>query len=146
MAEHAESVLYKQPNQKQRVFLDYTIDILLYTVILGTFAEYTPWFYIDSFSLILLTAVVLKIVLASIISLEHAVTRYFNKKEGTIFKILNIIIVFSILFFSKFLIIELIDILFGSHVEIQGFVPLVLLIITMIVSRKLLVVVYKRLE
>lgn len=132
-------------SKKQATFVDWTIDLLIYIVILNLFAEYSSAFYFDTFTITIFTAVVLKGLLKVIISLEHKVSHFFKQKEGEIYRYLNIIIAFLILFLSKFLILEVIDIIFGPRVEIYGFIPLVVLIITMIVTRKILELIYNKL-
>jgi len=132
-------------NKRQETFLNWTLDIFIYTIILNLFAEYSADIYIHTFTLSLFTAVVLKILLSLIIRLEHSITQFFKKFTGRVYKVLNIIIVFSILFFSKFLIIEIINIIFGQYVEIKGFVTLVFMILAMIISRKLIEFIFKKL-
>lgn len=131
--------------RKKQVFLDWTMDLLIYITILNLFAEYSSSIYFETFTISILTAVVLKALLVLIIDLEHSVTKYFKKKKGDIYKYLNIIIAFLILFLSKFVILEIIDILFREKVEIEGFIPLVAMIIAMIATRKILDKIYKKL-
>ncbi len=132
-------------NRRQEIYVDWSLDLLLYIVILNLFAEYSDAFYFETFTVTILTAIVLKAFLILIMSLEHRVTSYYKKKEGKIYKYLNIISAFLILFLSKFVILEAIDIIFRHRVDIYGFIPLVVLIITMIAARKLMEFVYKNL-
>ena len=141
-AEQSKSVTI---NAKKQTFIDWTLDLLIYIIILNFFAEYSSSIYFETFTISVLTAIVLKILLVWVISLEHSVLSYFGKKKQNIYKYINIIVVFSILFFSKFLILEVIDILFGPYVEIKGFIPLVAMIIAMIVTRKVVEAIYKNL-
>ena len=76
---------------------------------------------------------------------EHRVQRYFERKEGTLFKILGYVVIFLILFLSKFLILEVVNLVFGDRVELGHFVQLVVLIVTMIVARQIAEWIYKRL-
>lgn len=119
--------------------------MLVYTVILNLFVEFSDAFVIDSFTISVLTAIVLKAFLDLILGLEHRVAAFFMAREGTFFRVLGILITFSILFLSKFVILEAIDIIFGDHVEISGFIPLVALIITMLVAEFLVHKIYGRL-
>jgi len=129
----------------QHLFLDWMTAVLVYTVILNLFVEYSDAFVIDSFTISVLTAIVLKAFLDIILGLEHRVAAFFMAREGTFFRVLGILITFSILFLSKFVILEAIDIIFGDHVEISGFIPLVALIITMLVAEFLVHKIYERL-
>lgn len=132
-------------NAKKQTFMDWTLDLLVYIVILNFFAEYSSSIYFETFTISVLTAFVMKALLNLIIGLEHSVSSYFGKKKENIYKYINLIAVVSILFFSKFVILEIIDILFGPYVEIEGFIPLVAMIITMIVARKVIEAIYKNL-
>ena len=131
--------------RSQNLFADWMTAVLVYTVILNLFVEYSDAFVIDSFTISVLTAIVLKAFLEMILRLEHRVATFFKAREGTFFRVLGILITFSILFFSKFVILEAIDIIFGDHVEISGFIPLVALIITMLVAELLVHKIYERL-
>lgn len=129
----------------QHLFLDWMTAVLVYTVILNIFVEYSDAFIIDSFTISVLTAIVLKAFLEVILRLEHRVAAFFGALEGTFYRLLGIVLAFSILFFSKFVILEAIDIIFGDHVEIGGFIPLVALIITMLVAEQIIHRIYERL-
>jgi hypothetical protein len=50
-----------------------------------------------------------------------------------------------ILFLSKFVFLAVIDIIFGSSVEISGFIGLVIIIVTMTVSKYLIDLLYAKL-
>ena len=131
--------------RSQHLFLDWMTAILVYTVILNLFVEYSDAFVIDSFTISVLTAIVLKAFLDIILGLEHRVASYFKAREGAFYRLLGIFFTLSILFLSKFVILEAIDIIFGDHVEISGFIPLVALIIAMLVADQLLHKIYERL-
>ena len=60
-------------------------------------------------------------------------------------RIVQVILTFAILFLSKFVILEAIDIIFGDHVELGGFIPLVGLIISMLVAERIVHLFYQRL-
>ncbi|MFC1710161.1 hypothetical protein ACFL0F_00680 [Patescibacteria group bacterium] len=132
-------------NRRQVLFYDWVLDLLIYIVILNLFMEYSSAIYFETFTLSIFTAVILKALLSLVISLEHKVRDFFKKYKGKAARYLYYLITFLILFFSKFVIIEVIDIIFGKQVEIYGFVPLVLMIIAMIASRKIIEQIYKKL-
>lgn len=131
--------------RNKKVFLDWTTDLLIYITILNLFAQYSSSIYFETFTISILTAIVLKALLVLIVDLEHSVLKYFKKKQGEIYKYIGGISMFLILFLSKFVILEIIDILFRERVEIKGFIPLVAMIITMIATRKILEKIYKEL-
>ena len=132
-------------SRKQLQFADWMTAILLYTIILNLFVEYAAAVIIDSFTISIFTAIVLKALLDIILRLEHRVSAYFGAREGTVNRVLQIVLTFAILFLSKFVILEVIDIIFGEHVELGGFITLVAMIITMLVSERVVHLIYGRL-
>ena len=52
---------------------------------------------------------------------------------------------FAILFFSKFVVLEVIDIVFGDRVTLGGFLEVLVLVLTMILARLGVAWVYRRL-
>ena len=129
----------------QYTYVTWYVDILIYTVVLNLFAEYVEAIWIESFTISLLTAILLKALLALIGRFEQRVHHYFAQKEGTGWKVLGLVTIFSILFLSKFLILEIVDLVFGDRVELGHFIEVVVLIISMIVARALADWIYKRL-
>ena len=132
-------------NRRQEQFVSWVVDILVYTVVLGIFVEYVDSVVIDSFTIMIGTAILLKALLAAIIGFEHRVNDYFKRRGGTLNRVLGIIATLSILFWSKFLILEAVDIVFGDHVELGGFFMIVALIIAMMAARAVIEFIYKRL-
>jgi hypothetical protein len=126
-------------------FSDFMADVLVYTIVLNLFVEYNDAIIIDSFTISIFTAVLLKVLLDVLVGFEHRVRAWFAAREGTFYRIAGPVTVFAILFGSKFLILEIVDIVFGDHVELGHFIDVVLLIITMIVARRLIGVIYQRL-
>ena len=84
-----KSVFSIEPNKRQLFFMDWVFDIFLYTLILGLFVEFSDGFKIDSFTFVILTAIVLKIALFVVIKLEHNVSEYFSKFDGKFYKFLK---------------------------------------------------------
>ena len=132
-------------NRRQERFVSWFVDILVYTVVLGLFVEYADTVVIDSFTIVILTAVLLKALLAVIVGFEHRVNDYFKQKSGTFNRVLGIASTIAILFGSKFVILEAVNIVFGDRVELGGFFMIVAIIIAMMLTGKLVELVYKRL-
>ena len=132
-------------NKRQMVFMDWTLDLLIYIIILNLFAEYSTRFYFESFTITFFVAFVLKVLLVLILKLEHGVGKFFSKYTSSIMKFLRIMITWAILFLSKFLILEVLDIIFGERIEIYGFIPILILIIALIAARQIIVAIYKKL-
>ena len=129
----------------QQRFALWMTDVLVYIVVLNLFVEHASAVVIDSFSISILTAVLLKLMLDALLGVEHRVSSYFAGKQGRVFRVLGPLSVFSILFFSKFLILEVVNFVFGDHVSLGHFVEIAAIIISMIVASKVLRAIYLRL-
>ena len=70
------------PSIRQRAFLRYFTATLVDLVVLGLFVEYWEHVVADSFTIILLAAVLLQVLLKLTIALEHRVAAYFNARQG----------------------------------------------------------------
>ncbi len=122
---------------RQLRFTSIAADVLIFVTILNLFVEYSYAIEIDSFTISILTAVVLKLLLDGITAAEHAVAEYLSARDRPLSKVLRVFAVWLILFLSKFMILEVVDFVFGDHVELGGFVEVTLLIIVMIVVQRL---------
>jgi len=141
-SEHEETITI---TENQRRFAGWMTDVLVFIVVLNLFVEYSESIVIDSFTISILTAVLLKALLDVLGGLEHRVAAYFRQREGRFSRALGIVAVFSILFLSKFVILEVVDVVFREHVELGHFIDVVLLIIAMIGARLLVQGLYERL-
>ena len=135
----------KPITRNQERFASWMSDVLVYIVVLNLFVEYVDAVVIDSFAISILTAVLLKLLLDVLVGVEHRVAHYFTRRGGTLFKVLGIVSTFLILFLSKFAILEVVDLVFGDHVELGHFVEIVALIIAMIAARLIFQRIYERL-
>jgi hypothetical protein len=125
----------------QDQYRSWASDVLVYTVVLNLFVEYNSAIIIDSFTISIFTAAVLKTMLDVLTVAEHKVGQFFGEYN----KWLGYIAMWLVLFLSKFVILEVIDIIFGEHVELGKFLDIVFLIITMMVVRELAARIYLRL-
>ena len=137
MASNDTAQAVTAPTRQQLVFFSWTKDILIYIVVLNLFVEYNAKIIIDSFTISIFTAIVLKILLEIILKLEHKVAAIFADR-----KILQILFVWLILFGSKFLILEVIDLIFGEHVELGKFLDVIVLVIALMVAREVVQRIY----
>jgi hypothetical protein len=117
----------------QERFMSWTSDVLVYTVVLNLFVEFSDAIVIDSFTISIFTAVVLKVMLDLLTSVEHRAQEFVARYS----KALSFLTTWLILFLSKFLILEVIDVIFGDHVDLGKFLDVVALVITMMVVREL---------
>ena len=126
-------------------FASWMTDVLVYIVVLNLFVEHASTVVIDSFSISILTAILLKLMLDALLGVEHRVSSYFAGRQGGLFRVLGPLSVFSILFFSKFLILEVVNFVFGDHVALGHFVEIAAIVISMIVASRVLRAIYVRL-
>ena len=129
----------------QQRFADWMTDVLVDVVVLNLFVEFVASVVIDSFWISILTAILLKLMLDAVVGLEHRVAGYFAAKEGTTYRALGLVSGFSILFLSKFVILEAVNLVFREHVELGHFIEIVAIIVGMLGARAVLDIAYRRL-
>jgi len=122
----------------QERFADWMRDVLVYTVVLNLFVEFADAIVIDSFMISIFTAVVMKVMLDLLTLVEHHVSHYFSK----IHKVLGFLSMWVILFLSKFVILEVIDVIFGDHVDLGKLLDVIVLVLALMISRALVVKAY----
>ncbi len=122
-------------SSRQRTFLSWVTDVLIYIVVLNLYVEYAPGTVIDSFTISILTAVLLKGMLDLITAGKYRVWSWTKEQESRKHKIAGLFGVWMILFFSKFLILEGVNLVFGDHVELGGFLDVMLLVLGMMLTR-----------
>jgi hypothetical protein len=126
----------------QLVYVGWTLTLLAYVVVLNLWVEFNPSVVIDSFIISIATSVVLLLLLVIILGLEHRVKHWFAQREGAFFRVLGTVSTLLILFLSKFVILEVIDFIFGEHVELGHFVDVLILVLLLIVAQKAMVYVW----
>jgi hypothetical protein len=137
------------PSIRQRVFMRYLTAILVDFAVLGLFVEYWEHVVVSSFTIMLLAAVVLQVLLKVTIVVEHAVAAYFNARPGGFNKFMRFFTAWLVLFGSKFVILEALVFAFGDHVSFggpfHGIVALIVVVVAMLVVEAVLVKLYRRL-
>ena len=137
------------PSNRQRLFNRYFSAALLDMAVLGLFAEYWRFVTIDSFTIILLTAVVLQVLLKATLALEHRVGAFFATRPGALMKFARIFTAWFILFSSKFVILGAIAIIFRDRVNfsgpLHGVVAFIVVVFVMLAAEELIVRFYRRL-
>lgn len=143
--------LAEGPSNNQRLFVRYFTGTLIDLVVLNLFAEY--WgdrVTISSFTVSLLAAVVLQVLLKGTIAVEHWVAGFFKGKSGGLMTFLRFFFAWLVLFGSKFVILEALSTLFGKNVHFtgafHGIVPLIIVVVVMLVAEEAVVRLYRRLN
>ena len=136
-------------SRRQRIFLSFTFAVLVDLTVLNLFDEFWDYVYIEYFSISLLAALLLQSLLRVTISIEHRVASYFKKQSGLKARILRGLSTWGILFGSKFVILEAINIAFGDDVlftgPIHGLVAFIVVVIAVIVAEQIFSWVYRSL-
>lgn len=107
-------------NTPQRLFVGYTLAVLVDLVVLNFFDEYWDFVNIESFTISLIAALLLQLLLKLSIGLEHKVADYFKQKSGTAPKVYRALSTYIILVGSKFVMLEAINLMFGDKVSFTG--------------------------
>lgn len=118
-SEKAEA-LENQKAPAELLFVGYTLAVLVDLTVINLFDEYWAYVSINSFSISLLAAVLMQVLLKLTIAGEHKLANYFKAKEGTAPKVMRGITTYIILVGSKFVILEIINIVFGDKVKFTG--------------------------
>lgn len=129
-------------SKKQGIFFSWMSDVLIYVVVLNLFVEYFPEVIIESFTVSILTAILLKILLDLVMGIEHNVHSFFEQREGAIYRLLGTVSLFAILFLGKLFILEVVNLVFGDHVELGHFIEVVALVLALMITRRLVQVFY----
>jgi hypothetical protein len=134
---------------RQMLFVRYFTAILIDLVVLNLFVEYSKHVEIDSFTISLLAALLLQVLLRLTIALEHRIAAYFNAKQGGVARFMRYFSAWLVLFGSKFVILEAVDLAFGETVAftgpIHGLVVLIIVLVTMVLAEEIIIRIYRRL-
>jgi hypothetical protein len=138
-------------NQRQRLFLIFTLFVLADLTVINLFDEYASnYFHISSFTASIVMAVILQILLVITIKIEHKIADFFKGKEGVINLILRILVTWALLFGSKIIMMKIVDLILGNKIEYygpyHGLGAFILIIIGMIIAENLLKKVFLSLK
>ena len=111
------------------------LDLFAYVVVLNLFIEYVPQVISETFTLSLLTAVLLKLVLEVVVFAKNKVKARYKEASTPAGKVVVAILLWVVLFGSKFVVLETVAFVFGDRVSLGGFFSVTALIIVLIVAR-----------
>ena len=137
------------PSIRQRLFLRYLTAVLVNLAVLNLFVEYWEYVTIASFTVSLLVALLLQILLKLTIAAEQWVAAYFNARRGGFARFMRFFGAWLVIFGSKFAMLEALDIAFGKKVEFGGpfggLLALIVVVVTMLAAEAAIVRLYRRL-
>jgi hypothetical protein len=111
------------------------VDVFVYVVVLNLAIEYVPSVISESFTLSLLTAILLKVALEVVIALKNRVIKRFHAattRRGRIAAALSLWVVAA---GSKLVVLELVALVFRDAVSLGGFISVTLLVVTLLLAR-----------
>ncbi|WP_344428185.1 hypothetical protein [Pseudonocardia ailaonensis] len=111
------------------------VDVFVYVVVLNLFIEYFPAAISETFTLSLVTAVLLKVVLEGVVAVKDRVKRRFLEATGPLGKVFAAVLLWAVLFGSKFLVLEVVALVLRGRVELGGFFSVTLLILVLMIAR-----------
>jgi len=139
----------QSPSTSQKLFIRYFTAILIDLVVLNLFVEYSQYVVVHSFTISLLAAVLLQVLLKLTLAVEHRIAAYFNAKKGGFAKFMRYLSAWLVLFGSKFVILEALAFTFGTKVHfggpIHGLVMLIVVVVVMLLAEEVVVRLVRRL-
>ena len=136
-------------NNRQLLYVRYFTAILIDLLVLNLFDEYWDKVQIDSFTISLLTAILLQIMLKITIKIEHRVGDYFKSKPGKFMKFMRYFSAWLILFVSKLMILEAVNMAFGDKVQFKGawhgVLAFIVVVMVMLIAEMMAVKINKKL-
>lgn len=111
------------------------IDLFVYVVVLNLAVEYLPAVISETFTLSLLTAVLLKATLELVLLIKGAVLARFRGASAAATKTVFALMLWVVAAGSKLVVLWLIDVVFSGSVSLGGFIPVTLLVVSLLVSR-----------
>ncbi len=132
------------------MFIGYTLAVLVDLTVINLFDEFWEYVSIPSFSISLLAAILMQLLLKLTIAGEHALANYFKKKDGITPKVLRGVTSYIILLGSKFVILEILNIAFGDRVSFtgpwNGVVAFIVLVVAILAAEFLVGKIYRILK
>ena len=137
------------PSTRQRWFVRYVLAVLIDLLVLNLFVEYWRHVEIDSFTVSVFAAILLQVLLRLTLALEHKLAEYFKSRPGGWAKFMRWFSAWLVLFGSKFVILEAIDVAFGDRVvfggPFHGLVAIIVVLFAMVLAEEIVVRIYRRL-
>ncbi|PFG39476.1 hypothetical protein ATJ97_1982 [Georgenia soli] len=111
------------------------VDVFVYVVVLNLAIEYVPSVISETFTVSLLTAVLLKVVLEVVVGIKSRLRGRLRAASTVGGKAIAVAMLWVLLVGSKFVVLEVVDLVFGDRVSLGGFVPVTLLILALLLAR-----------
>ncbi|KRA84371.1 hypothetical protein [Altererythrobacter sp. Root672] len=133
----------EMPTDRQRLIVHYLCGVLIDLVVLNLFDEFWDSVHVASFSWSLLAAVLMQAFLKGTNAIVHHLAVFFSARQGALMKVLRVFTAWLVLFLSKFVILEAIDMVFGDKVRFEGamdgLLPLMVVVTVMVIAEEAVV-------
>lgn len=111
------------------------IDVFVYVVVLNLAAEYVPVVISETFTMSLLTAVLLKVVLEVVVWAKDRVKDRFKAATTVVARLFSGLLLWALMIGSKFVVLALVGFFFADSVQLGGFWSVTGLILTLLLAR-----------
>lgn len=129
----------------QEFFQTMVTGVLLYSVVLGFFNDYTDILHTGTYSITFSVAIVMQILTYLTFKVKDIVVERYANRSGKHAKAQVAFFIWVVMFFSKFVFLGVIGAVFRQTVEISGFIGLIVIIACLTLAQKLLEIIYKSL-
>jgi hypothetical protein len=130
---------------KQDLFRNMFVGILLYSVVLGFFNDYTDILQTTSYSITFGMAIVMQFLTYATFAFKDMVKSWFKGKNSKGSKVARGFSIWLILFLSKFVFLAVIDFIFRDSVQISGFVGLLFIVASLTIAQQIIELVDRKL-
>lgn len=124
-------------NTRHAVWRSMFVGVLLYSVVLGFFNDYTDIIHTKSYSWTFGLAVVMQVLTYLTFALKDLVVRRNAGRAGKSGKLRMVVGVWLVMFTSKFVFLAVISVVFGGEVQVSGFIGLLVVIAVLTIVTKL---------
>ena len=111
------------------------VDVFVYVTVLNLAVQFIPAVISESFTMSLLTALLLKVVLEVVVALKDRVKSRFRAAPAWWGKVLALVGLWLVLVGSKFVVLEVVALVFRDYVSLGGFWAVTGLILALMLAR-----------
>lgn len=111
------------------------VDVFVYVVVLNLAIEFFPSVISETFTLSLLTALLLKVALEIVLVVKGWVLAHLRAAENHGQRVAFALLLWAVAIGSKLVVLWLIDVVFSGYVSLGGFIPVTVLVVALLLSR-----------
>lgn len=119
------------------------VDVFVYLTVLNLANQFVPAVITETFVVSILTAILFKVILEIVLVVKKRVVGGIRTAPHIVARVLGVVLLFAVLAGSKFVVLLLVDVLFGDAVSLGGFFAVTLLIVVLMGSRALVRIAFE---